>query len=75
MSNSESYPLVANQAAQLVSQSSSQGVALGYCKPVLICYGDVRDVTLGGSTLIFETGPYGPDGCKLSGQRSRSCLP
>ena len=46
-----------------------------YVKPILVFYGDVRDVTLGGSGLVFETGPFGPDGCKLSGQTNRSCLP
>ena len=73
MNNSESNPLVANQAAELVSLSSAQGAALSYCKPVLICYGDVRDVTLGGSALFPETGVL--TGCRPNGQPTRSCLP
>ncbi len=34
------------------------GKALKYEKPVLICYGDVRDITLGG------TGGLGESGCE-----------
>ena len=75
MNKSLSYPLVASQAVSVMSRKPAQAPRPDYCKPVLICYGDVRDVTLGGSALIFESGPFGPDGCKLSGQRSRSCLP
>ena len=48
---------------------------LPYIKPVLEVFGDVRDVTLGGSGAALESGPYGPDGCKLSGQANRNCLP
>ena len=73
MNNSELNPLVANQAAKLLSQASAQGAALRYCKPVLISYGDVRDVTLGGSALFFESGVL--TGCRPSGQPTRSCLP
>ena len=46
-----------------------------YDTPTLVLYGDVRDLTLGGSGAILETGPFGPDGCKLNGQDDRSCLP
>ena len=46
-----------------------------YVKPILVFYGDVRDVTLGGSGSSLESGPFGPDGCKLSGQKNRNCLP
>ena len=58
----------------LVEPTVSRKSERGYCKPVLIFYGDVRDITLGGSGTIFESGPYGPDGCKLNGQTNRDCL-
>lgn len=48
-----------------------------YSKPELIYYGDVRDITLGGSGDTFESGAmgqFGGDGCRLNGQPNRSCL-
>lgn len=54
--------------------TASRKSKLAYCKPVLICYGDVRDITLGGTGTMFESGPFGPDGCRMNGQNNRDCL-
>ena len=73
--NSGKDSALANKPAKEKNLKMDEAMSPAYLKPVLVCYGDVRDVTLGGSSVIPETGPFGPDGCKSSGQALRGCLP
>ena len=75
MNKSKSIGSTASREAIADVRIPVRGNSLEYCKPTLICYGDVRDVTLGGSSAVFETGPFDADGCKISGQASRGCMP
>ncbi|MGH1539447.1 MAG: lasso RiPP family leader peptide-containing protein [Arenicella sp.] len=46
--NQKSVDMQRNESAAAVRET-------GYQKPELICYGDVRDITLGGSVLAGES--------------------